>query len=123
MRRTRWSLWYLVTYLSLTGIAFLAAPQWSLHLLFSTGHYPSVFVQFVGAFMIAVATLVFQIIRYRLEILYPTTICVRLFFLVVIAVLYVESRDPLFIAIFGVVALGFALTLGSYLSERRSPAA
>ena len=119
LKRTRLSLYYLATYLSLTGVAFLAAPQWSLRLLLATGHYENEFVRFVGAFMIAVAVLVIQIIRHRLEALYVTTLAVRLFFLIVIAALYFESRDPLFVAIFAVVLLGFVLTLASYLSERR----
>lgn len=118
MTRTRLSLYYLATYLSLTGVAFLLAPQWALGLLFATGHYENAFVRFVGAFMIALAVLVLQIIRHRLELLYLTTLGVRLFFLAVIVALYVESRDPLFIAIFCVVAVGVGLTLSCYLSER-----
>lgn len=118
MRRTRYSLFYLATYLMATGIAFLAVPQPALRLLFATGHYDSVFVRFVGAFMAAIAILVIQIIRYRIEVLYATTLGIRLFFLVVIAGLFYESRDPLFIVIFCVVALGVVLTGASYLSER-----
>jgi hypothetical protein len=100
MTRTRLSLYYLATYLSLTGSAFLMVPQWALGLLFATGHYENTFVRFVGAFMIAIAVLVLQIIRYRLEVLYLTTVSVRLFFLAVIVALYIESRDPLFVAVF-----------------------
>ena len=57
--------------------------------------------------------LVVQIIRHRLEVLYPTTLAIRAFFLVAIAGLYLETRDRMFILIFGVVALGVALTLTS----------
>jgi hypothetical protein len=42
MRHTRYSLYYLATYLSLTGIGFLAAPQAALRLLFATGQYENV---------------------------------------------------------------------------------
>ena len=45
--------------------------------------------------------------------LYPTTLAIRAFFLVAIAGLYLETRDRMFILIFGVVALGVALTLTS----------
>jgi hypothetical protein len=118
MTRTRLSLFYLATYLSLTGIAFLAAPQLALKVLFATGYYDSVFVRFVGAFMVALSILVVQMIRHRLEVLYPTTLAIRVFFLVVIAGLFYESRDRLFIVIFCVVAVGVALTGASYFSER-----
>ena len=86
-------------------------------LLLATGRYDDVFVRFVGAFMVALATLVVQIIRHRVEVLYSTTLGVRVFFLVVIGSLFCETRDPLFIMIFSVVALGVVLTGASYLSE------
>jgi uncharacterized membrane protein YoaK (UPF0700 family) len=116
-RRARLSLYYPATYLSLTGIAFLLAPQPALHALWSTGHYESAFVRFTGAFMIALACLVGQMIRHRLDVLYPTTVAVRVFFLIVIAALYGETRDRLFIAIFVVVALGVVLTTVALLMD------
>lgn len=123
MKWTRYSLMYLAGYLLPTGLAFLAAPRRALALLLATGSYDDAFVQFVGAFMIALGTLVAQIIRHRVAVLYPTTLLVRVFFLVVIASLYLTTRDRLFIAIFGVVATGFALTLTGYLVDRRRPTA
>ncbi|MFM9886835.1 MAG: hypothetical protein ACKVQT_27725 [Burkholderiales bacterium] len=57
-------------------------------MLFATGHYDDAVAQFLGAFMIALATLVVHIIRYRIEVLYPTTLAGRVFFLAVIATLY-----------------------------------
>jgi hypothetical protein len=110
MRWTRYSLVYLASYLSVTGAAFLLVPRLALGLLFATGTYDAAFVRFVGAFMIALATLVVQMIRHRLEVLYATTIGVRAFFLVVITVLYFETRDRLFLMIFAVVAVGVFLT-------------
>ena len=121
MKWTRYSLMYLAGYLLSTGVAFLAAPQRALSLLFATGSYDSVFVQFVGAFMLALGTLVTQIIRHRVAVLYPTTLLVRLFFLAVITAFYLETHDRLFIAIFGVVALGFTLTSAAYLFDRKQP--
>lgn len=59
-----------------------------------------------------------QIIRHRLEVLYPTTLGVRFFFLAVISALYVETRDRLFLMVLGVVAFGVSFTLVSYLVER-----
>jgi hypothetical protein len=56
-------------------------------------------------------------IRHRLDVLYPTTVAVRVFFLIVIAALYGETRDRLFIAIFVVVALGVVLTTVALLMD------
>jgi len=51
-------------------------------------------------------------------VLYPTTLVVRVFFLVVFAYLYLTSSDPFFLVVFGIVALGVILTGYSYLTER-----
>jgi len=64
------------------------------------------------------AVLITQIIRHRVEVLYPTTLVVRLFFLVVLAWLLLSSSDPFFAVVFGIVALGVILTGSTYLSER-----
>jgi hypothetical protein len=119
MKWTRYSLVYLASYLSMTGAAFVLVPRRALDLLLATGTYDDVFVRFVGAFMIALGTIVVQIIRHRLEVLYTTTLAIRAFFLAVIAGLYLETRDRMFLVVFGVVALGVALTLTGYLVERR----
>jgi hypothetical protein len=68
--------------------------------------------------LLGLAILVTQIIRNRIEVLYPTTLVVRLFFLVVLAYLYLSSSDPFFLVVFGIVVLGVILTGYSYLSER-----
>lgn len=119
MTWTRYSLVYLASYLSLTGAAFVVTPRRALELLLATGTYDDVFVRFVGAFMIALGTVVVQIIRHRLAVLYRTTLAIRAFFLVVISGLYVETRDRMFLIIFGVVVLGVILTLIGYFVERR----
>lgn len=119
MKWTRYSLFYLATYLSLTGAGFLLVPDQALGLLQAEHTYDDAFVRFVGAFMLALATLVTQIIRYRLEVLYPTTLGVRLFFLVVISGLYLETHDRLFLMILAVVGLGFALTAAGLWTEAR----
>lgn len=100
-------------------MALLFAPQTALGALLATGHDENAFVRFVGAFMVALAVLVVQIIRHRLAVLYTTTIGVRLFFLVAIAGLYLDLRDQLFLIVFAVVAVGVLLTVGCHLSERQ----
>lgn len=118
--RTRLSLYYLVTYLFVTGVGLLFAPQLSLKLLLSTGHYENTFVQFTGALMIGLSMVVAQIIRHRLEVLYPTTLFVRTFFIAVIVALYLQTKDPLFLVVLAVVGFGVALTATTFLLDRRA---
>ena len=118
MNRTRLSLYYLASYLTFAGLALLLVPTFALQLLFSNGHYGDVFPRLAGMLLLGLAILIVQIIRHRLEVLYPTTLVVRLFFLVVFAYLYLTSSDPFFLVVFGIVALGVILTGYSYLTER-----
>jgi hypothetical protein len=60
-----------------------------------------------------------QLIRYRVEALYPTTIAVRAFFIVCILWLYFLTSDPMFFIFLGVVALGFVFTTVSLILDRR----
>ncbi|MFA6312457.1 MAG: hypothetical protein WCV99_09305 [Sterolibacterium sp.] len=118
--KTRLGLYYLVTYLFVTGVGLLFAPQLSLGLLMSNGHYDNTFVQFTGTFMIGLGMLVAQMVRYRVEVLYPTTLFVRAFFIAVIVVLYRQTNDPAFLLVLGVVAFGVALTTTALLLDRRA---
>ena len=122
MTRTRLSLIYLAGYLSFAGIALLVAPTFALQLLFSNGHYGEVFPRLAGMLLLGLAALIAQIIRHRLEVLYPTTLLVRVFFLAVLGYLYLLSSDPFFLVVFGIVALGVVLTGSSYLKERGADA-
>jgi hypothetical protein len=70
--------------------------------------------------MIALSIVVAQIIRHRVEVLYPTTLLVRTFFIVVIVALYLETKDPLFLVVLAVVGLGVALTTTAFLLDRRA---
>ena len=120
MNRTRLSLFYLAGYLTFAGLALLLVPTFALQLLFSNGDYGEVFPRLAGMLLLGLAILIVQIIRHRLEVLYPTTLVVRLFFLVVVAYLFLSSSDPFFLVIFGIILLGVVLTGYSYLTERRA---
>ena len=120
MKRTRLSLFYLAGYLLPTGLLLLVAPGMTLRLLLSNGDYGSdVFVRVAGLLLLAVGFIVVQIIRYRAEVLYPTTLMVRAVFLIGFLGFYLYTRDPLFLVILGVVGLGFILTGTSYWLDRR----
>ena len=118
MKKTKLSFYYLFGYLSLVGIGLLFFPQQVLKLLFSTGQYDSTFVQISGTFMIGLSILVFQFIRHEIEVIYATTLVVRLFFISVFTWFYFQTKDPLFIVISIVVAIGVILTAASYFTER-----
>jgi hypothetical protein len=119
MNRTRLSLFYLAGYLWFAGLALLLVPTFALKLLLSNGDYDDFFPRLAGMLLIGLAILVTQIIRHRIEVLYPTTLVVRLFFLVVFAYLFLSSDDPFFLVVFGIVLLGVVFTGYSYLTERR----
>lgn len=77
-------------------------------------------MQFTGAFMIALSMVVAQIIRHHVEVLYPTTLFVRTFFIVVIVALYLQTNDPLFLVVLTMVGIWVALTMTAFLLDWRS---
>ena len=58
MKRTRLSLFYLVTYLPIAGLALLMAPDFATKLLLSNRTYDDVFPRLVGAVLLALAVLI-----------------------------------------------------------------
>ncbi len=123
MRWTRLSFFYLMTYLALGGLGLLFAPALALRLLMASGDYQEVPMRFLGALLVALALIVIQIVRHRVEVLYTTTLLVRTLLLATIVWLYVKSRDPLFLTLSGIVALGMVLTGLGLLSDRRGRSA
>ena len=122
MSRTRLSLYYVVAYLTVAGVSLLVVPNFALTLLLSNNAaaYGDIFPRFVGMTLIGLDILVLQIVRMSIEQLYPTTLMVRIFFLVVLALLFVLSRDPFFLVVFAIVGVGVAFTGYNYLRERPS---
>jgi hypothetical protein len=114
------SLFYLATYLLGAGIALILAPSIALAFLFTTGHYGDVMPRLLGVVLLALGIVIVQIIRHRLEVLYTTTLLVRVLIMLVLAALLIYTGDPLFISLMVVVGLGMLLTGTSYLSERRT---
>lgn len=119
MERTRRSFFYLVTYLTLTGLVLILNPQWFMKLLFSNGSYDDVFPRVFGLMLLGLATLVFQIIRLRAEIMYATTLWVRAVFIVGFTGFYLWTRDPMFLGVLAVITLGVVLTSISYRKDLR----
>ena len=120
MNKTRPSLLYLGSYLVLIGLGLLFAPEGTLRLLQSNGEYGNVFPRIAGMLMSALGLAVFGIIRARVPELYPTTLFIRMYFLVCIAVFYWMTTDPLFVVLLVIVGIGFVLTASAYVLDRRS---
>jgi hypothetical protein len=120
MNRTRLSLLYLGSYLTLIGLGLLIVPDKTLRLLQSNGEYGNVFPRLVGMLMSGLGISVFGIFRARVPELYPATILIRTYFLVCLAAFYGMSTDPLFLVLIAIVGIGFFSTLISYLLDRRS---
>src|SRR6186713_1205559 len=120
MNLTRLSLYYVVAYLAVAGLSLLLLPNFALTLLLSNNAsaYGDVFPRFVGMTLIGLDILVFRIVQLRLEQLYSTTLLVRVFFIVVLAGLFVMSRDPFFLVVIAIIAVGVAMTGYAYMRER-----
>ena len=74
----------------------------------------------LGVVLLALGIVIVQIIRYKVEVLYTTTLIVRALIVVVLVGLFIYSHDPLFISLIVVVGFGMILTGTSYLLDRRS---
>jgi hypothetical protein len=120
VNKTRLSLLYLGSYLVLIGLGLLFAPEGTLRLLQSNAEYGNVFPRIAGMLMSGLGLAVFGIIRARVPELYPTTLFIRMYFLVCIAVFYWMTTDPLFVVLLVIVGIGFVLTASSYVLDRRS---
>jgi hypothetical protein len=118
MKRTRISLYYLAGYLTVGGIALLLVPDYTLRFLLSNGNYGEIFPRLAGMLMSGLGLNIAGIIRARAQALYPATLAVRFYFIFCLVSLYWASRDPFFLVVLGVVAVGVALTLTSYLTDR-----
>lgn len=119
MRRTRWSLLYVVGYLILAGVLLMIAPTQTLHTFQSNGAYGTVMPRLVGIVLFVLGVLVLQIVRLGIEDLYEAAILLRIFIVGALTALYLDSSDPLFVALAIVVAIGVVLTGVSYLWDRR----
>jgi hypothetical protein len=122
MHRTNLSLYYLAGYLIPAGALLLLVPEFATKLLLSNRTYDYAPFRLVGILLIGLGILVVQIIRYRLQMLYPTTVVVRLLISATLIGLFAETRDPFFLVVLTVVVIGIVLTVASFLLDRRGVA-
>ena len=123
MRRTNLSLYYLAGYLIPAGVLLLFVPEWATKLLFSNRTYDYAPFHLVGVLLLVIGILIVQIIRHRVEAMYPTTLLARALISATLLWLFLTTGDPFFAVILVIVLIGVALTGGSYLLDRRSNAA
>jgi len=123
MRRTNLSLYYLAGYLIPAGALLLLVPDFATKLLLSNRSYDDAPFRLAGILLIGLGILVIQIIRHRLEVLYPTTVVVRLLISATLIGPFLETRDPFFLVVLTVVVIGIVLTATSYVLDRRRDAA
>jgi len=119
MNKTRLSLYYPATYLTIAGLSLLLAPQLSLKLLLSNGDYGDVFPRVAGLIILGLGLIVIQVIRLRQEQLYSTLWAIRLLFCIGWLGLYFYTRDPYFLVLLAIVGAGFIWTGINLLQERR----
>jgi uncharacterized protein YjeT (DUF2065 family) len=108
-----------MSYLGVGGIGLLVAPHLTTRLLGATGPYPRVMLRLVGGFMVALSLVIIGIVRDRVEVLYPVTLLVRVVLLTTLLWVFVDSRDPMFLSLAGIVALGMMLTAVGLVKDRR----
>jgi len=120
MNRMTISLFYLGSYLAIIGLGLLFVPHETLKILQSNGDYDDVFPRVAGMLMSGLGLSIFGMISARASELYPATLFIRVYFIGCIAAFYAMTGDPLFLVLIVIVGLGFVLTLGSYLLDRKS---
>jgi hypothetical protein len=118
MNKTRRSLYYPATYLTVAGLSLLLAPQLSLKLLLSNGDYGDVFPRVAGMMILGLGLIVIQVIRLQQEQLYSTLWALRLFFCIGWLALFLYTGDPYFIVLLAIVGIGFIWTGINLWQER-----
>src|SRR5258706_1751301 len=94
MRRTNLSLYYLAGYLVPAGLLLLLVPDFATKLLLSNRTYDDAPFRLAGTVLLALGILIVQIIRYNLEVLYTTTVAVRLLISASLLWLFTRTNDP-----------------------------
>ena len=114
--RIRLCIWYVAGYLVLSGLLLLIAPRTALAAMLSNTDYGLVMPRWVG--MLSVA----MVVRHRVVALYPLSFFMPAAMLVGFVGMYLDSRNPLFLAVAAVVGLGVLATgasMGSAILRQR----
>ncbi|MGI9542669.1 MAG: hypothetical protein ACR2MX_05375 [Cyclobacteriaceae bacterium] len=120
MKRTKYSLYYLASYLTMGGLGLVFAPQFFLKLLGSNQDYSTEMPQLAGLLMIALGIFVMRVIQKDLKEIYPATLIARVVICAGLVYLYSNSCNPLFLVLLIIVGLGFVITSVSYFLDSRN---
>ena len=120
MRRTNLSLYYLAGYLVPAGLLLLFVPEFATKLLLSNRTYDYAPFHLAGVLLLVIGILVIQIIRYRLEQLYTTTLVARALISATLLWLFLTTGDPFFAVVLVIVLIGVGLTGASYYLDRQA---
>ncbi len=115
------SLTYVVIYLALGGAGFLLAPGLARDLLLSNREYEDVGFRVAGMMMLALAYLVWSIVRHGDWHLYPVSIHARAFIVIVLIWLLADTEDPMFLTLTIIVLIGLLPSIWvHYIRDRRA---
>lgn len=106
---TRLSFWYPISYLVPASLVLIFAPSFLLD-NFSNGNYSIPMTRLAGAAMLGFTILVLSIFFSRAEKLYDAVIYVRLPVMAVVAWLYMDTHDPLFLILVCTVLPGVLIS-------------
>lgn len=120
MRRTNLSLYYLAGYLVPAGLFLLFIPEFATKLLLSNRTYDYAPFHLAGVLLLVIGILIIQIIRFKLEMLYSTTLVARALISATLLWLFLSTGDPFFAVILVIVLIGVGLTGASFWLDRRS---
>ncbi len=107
----KWSLTYVVAYLTVGGLGFALAPDLTFDIFLSNGEYDTAGFRLTGMLMLGLAYLIWSILRREDWKYYPVSIVVRSAFVVFMLWLYVLEDDPMFLVIDAIVLVGLIPSL------------
>lgn len=116
------SLTYVVTYLTVGGLGFLVFPRLARDLLLSDSDYEDVGFRVAGVMMLALAYLIWNIVRFEDWKYYPLSIYVRTFIVVVLTALFFDTEDPMFLVLDAIVLLGLLPSIYIHFFQERQGA-
>lgn len=102
----RATLTYLFSYLLVGGVGFTLAPELTMDLFQSNGDYGTAMPRVLGVLMAGLGVLIFNIVRNEDWHYYPVSIVVRSVIVVVLAFVWLDSDDPMWLIINGIVLVG-----------------
>lgn len=119
MKITRYSLIYLASYLTFGGLGFFFFPTSFSKLLLSNAVYTEDAIRLAGIFSTLLGVIVIQIIRHKVDILYPTSVLARILGLFGLMYVYFNTKNPMFFTLSLIVTFGLIVTIFSLIKDKQ----